>query len=333
MCPFFLCIFVKTILKMINEVRNTVLSVLNKNNYGYISPSDFNLYATNAQMEIFEDYFSNYNKAVNMENARMAGSDYAEIEGPIAETMEAFLVTNFLLNSASSPSLPTSNYFFAPSVTTTGDTSYYILKMLYHTNIIGSGANSGVVINSLVDSLAQFNTLGIIPGDIVVNVNTSKTARVVTVSSNTTIVLDSDIFLTTPVNYLIISQASKEAEKVSVGKITALNNSMLTRPNNIFPVYTLEASFIKAYPATVNQFGQVEAIYFRHPKPPKWTFLSLSSGEPVFDQSQPDYQDFELPEEDNYRLVMKILQYCGISIRESEVASFAMGQENLQNQQ
>jgi hypothetical protein len=99
MCLFFLCIFVKTIFDMINEVRNTVLSVLNKNNYGYISPSDFNLFATNAQMEIFEDYFSNYNKAINMENTRSAGSDYAEIEGPIAETMETFLVAKFLSNS------------------------------------------------------------------------------------------------------------------------------------------------------------------------------------------------------------------------------------------
>lgn len=43
---------------MINEVRNAVLSVLNKNNYGYISPSDFNLYAANAQMELYEEYYS-----------------------------------------------------------------------------------------------------------------------------------------------------------------------------------------------------------------------------------------------------------------------------------
>ena len=49
---------------MINEVRNTVLSVLNKNNYGYISPSDFNLFASNAQMEIWEEYFSSYNKTI-----------------------------------------------------------------------------------------------------------------------------------------------------------------------------------------------------------------------------------------------------------------------------
>ena len=42
---------------MINEVRNTVLSIANKNNFGYITPNDFNLYARQAQLDIFEDYF------------------------------------------------------------------------------------------------------------------------------------------------------------------------------------------------------------------------------------------------------------------------------------
>jgi hypothetical protein len=318
---------------MINEVRNTVLSVLNKNNYGYISPSDFNLYAENAQMEIFEDYFSGYNKAINAENARAAGTDYAEVEGPIAETIEGFLVTKFLSNPATSPSLPSSNSFSVPSVTTTGDTAYYILKMLCHTNVISSGTNTAIGSNVLISSSGQFLSLGITSGDIVVNVNTKKTARVVVVSSNTTITLDSNIFLTTPLNYLIISQNSKEAEKVSVGKITMLNSSLLTQPNNMFPSYTLEGDYINIYPKTINQFGQVEAIYFRHPLPPKWTYITLANGEPVFDQSQPDYQDFELPYEDTYRLVMKILQYCGMSIREAEVTQFSMVQEQQNNLQ
>jgi len=69
---------------MINSVRNTVLSILNKNNYGYISPSDFNLFAKQAQMEIYEEYYSSYNKTINAENARVSGTEYADIENPIA---------------------------------------------------------------------------------------------------------------------------------------------------------------------------------------------------------------------------------------------------------
>jgi hypothetical protein len=30
---------------MINSVKSTVMSVANKNNFGYITPEDFNLYA------------------------------------------------------------------------------------------------------------------------------------------------------------------------------------------------------------------------------------------------------------------------------------------------
>ena len=309
---------------MINEVRNTVLSVLNKNNYGYISPSDFNLYAVNAQMEIFEQYFSNYNKAINMENSRMAGSDYAEVEGPLAETLETFLKTNYLSHIGG-------NIFSAPSVTTTGDTAYYILKILTHSTLLVTGTSDVLVASGLGDTTASFLSDGISQGDIVVNTSTDSAATVLSVVSNNAIILDSDIFVVTSQGYKIFSQVAKEADKVSVGKITMLNNSLLTQPNNMFPSYTLEADRLKLYPTTINDYGQIEAVYFRPPLPPKWTFITLANGEPVFDQSQPDYQDFELPIEDVYRLVMKILQYCGISIREAEVAQFGIIQEQ-QNQ-
>jgi hypothetical protein len=47
----------------------------------------------------------------------------------------------------------------------------------------------------------------------------------------------------------------------------------------------------------------------------------------VFDQSQLDYQDFELPYEDEFKLIMKILQYAGMSIREIQAVQFGVAQE------
>lgn len=311
---------------MINEVRNTVLSVLNKNNYGYISPSDFNLYATNAQMDLFESYFNDYNKAINMENARASGTDYADTKSQIAETLETFLVTNLLHNNFG-------NNFSSPSLTTTGDVSYYNLKMSIYPSVINKGTNTSISANELVDFTGQFTNLGISIGDIVVNITTKKSALVSAILSNTVILLDSDIFLVLNQDFAVISSKNKQAEKVSVGKISMLNNSLLTKPSKIFPAYTLEGNSIKVYPSTINTFGQVECVYFRPPKPPKWTYISIFSGEPVFDQSQADYQDFELPIEDIYKLVARILLYCGVSIRESEISSFAIGQEAKQNQQ
>jgi hypothetical protein len=306
---------------MINSVRNTVLSVLNKNNYGYISPSDFNLFAANAQMQIYEDYFDSYNKIINFENARTAGTDYADLEQPMSETMEIFLRTDYLTKIAA-------NRFSAPSLTTTGFEAYYILDIQCKPVTLATGANTSVSSGNLVNTAGAFLSKGIVPGDVVTNLTTGLVTTVVAVLNNTTIQLASNIFLATPNSYAIFSSATiVQAEKVSNGKISLLNNSNLTAPTIQFPAYTLQGEVITMYPTSIQNRGQVECIYFRFPKTPKWTYINLSSGEPVFDQSQSDYQDFELPAEDEYKLISRILQYCGISIRESDVAQFGIAKE------
>lgn len=305
---------------MINEVRNAVLSIANKNNYGYISPSDFNLYAANAQMELYEEYYSSYNKTINAENQRASGTDYSDIESPLAETLETFLESNYLAHLGG-------NKYSVPTLATVGNESYYILKILCHTKEIVSGTNTGLISNGLQDSGATFLTDGIAEGDIVVNTTTDAVANVLAVVSNNVIILNSDIFLVISEGYKIISATSKEADKVSVGKITMLNSSSLTTPNELYPSYTLEGQTLKLYPNTINDKGKVEAVYFRFPKTPKWTYVTLTNGEPAFDQTQPDYQDFELPPEDGYKLVTKILEYCGMSIRETELTQFGMIQQ------
>ena len=83
---------------MINTVRNTVLSVLNKNNYGYLSPSDFNLFAKQAQLDLFESYFYSYNYQINKENARSSGTGYADITKTIEEAIDVFSETKALVN-------------------------------------------------------------------------------------------------------------------------------------------------------------------------------------------------------------------------------------------
>ena len=241
---------------MINSVRNTVLSVLNKNNYGYISPSDFNLFAKQAQMEIYEEYYSSYNKAINAENARLSGTEYADIENPIAEVLEGFLRNDTLVQVA-----PATNQYYVPSLVTTGFNFYMISR------------------------LTCFNG----------------TTRL------------------------------GDAEKVANARLYMLLDSMLTAPTTQYPAYIIEGDVISVYPDTINGVSSLKCSYFRLPLDPKWTYISLPNGEPAFDQSQPDYQDFELPLEDEYKVVMKILQYCGMSIREIQIAQYGIQQEQSEN--
>lgn len=316
---------------MINSVRNTVLSVLNKNNYGYISPSDFNLYAKQAQLEVFEEYFSNFNKGINMENQRVSGSDYADINKATAETIESFLVTDFLTPfDYDFPEVSRGRYYI-PSLTTTGNEAYMINRVVCYPTELTNGTSTLVIPDILQDINATF--VGLVnPGDIVVNSTTYQTAIVYSVISDTTLQISADIFQTFGDTYYIISgQKYKESEKVNNAKLTMLNLSNLTSPSSMFPAYSLDGAQMQVYPFSttfsVAKLGQLQAQYFRYPKAPKWTYITLSAGEPVFDQSQPDYQDFEMPQEDEFKLVMKILQYCGVSIRENEVTQFAMAQE------
>jgi hypothetical protein len=317
---------------MINSVRNTVLSILNKNNYGYISPSDFNLFAKQAQLDIFEDYFYEYNYQINKENARTSGTGYADIRKGYEEVIDAFSVDNFLSHNVS-------NKFFTPSPTTTNDNYYLLNKVLAYTRLLASGSNTSVVVSSLVDNTTNFVAAGVQVGSIVGNTTTNETAYVESIVGTDTLVLTdgngnpADIFQAFPEKYVIYdSGVVSEAEKVSHSKITMLNNSLLTSPSTLFPAYTHQEPNITLFPASINTIGAVQCQYIRYPKDPKWTYITLIGGEPSFDQSQPDFQDFELPISDEPTLVLKILQYAGMSIREVAAVQFGQGLEQKEDQ-
>lgn len=322
---------------MINSVRNTVLSVLNKNNYGYISPSDFNLFAKQAQMEIFDEYFSSFNKTTNMENSRLSGTDYADIGRTLSEVLETFLTQKFLWAKTLFPLGGISisdSVFYLPSINTTGDQAYMINNVLCYNKRILLAPSSDTTVapyTLIVDSAINFYNLGVSERDIVVNLTTNQSTMVSAISDENTLNLQDDIFTSPTQEFAIYSYLDvSEAEKVSNGKIFQLNTSSITSPSRKYPAYSIINDVLYIYPAKPVFYGFVRATYFRYPKDPKWTYVSLFGGEPSFDQSQPDYQDFELPLEDEYKLSMKILQYCGVSIRESEVTQFAMAQEQHQ---
>ncbi len=84
------------------------------------------------------------------------------------------------------------------------------------------------------------------------------------------------------------------------------------------------------YPNTIT--SNVKVHYLRYPKEPKWTYTSIG-GDPLFNPSAIDYQDFEMPLSDFSDLVVKILQYAGVSIREQEVMAAAKAEELQEIQQ
>ena len=332
MTSFFFLIFVKK-KAMINAVRNTVLAILNKNNYGYISPSDFNLFAKQAQLDIFDEYFLGYNNQINKENGRVSGTGYADITKGYEEVIDTFSVTSSLANSSA-------NVYSVPTAATTGSDYYLLNKVLIYSEVTSSGVttSTGSGNTALIDSTATFQTDGVAVGDtvsVVLSNSVVTNLTVQSVTSETQLIVSTAVLTSSGLYYSVYKAANlkNEAEQVNHSKITMLNKSMLTAPNITFPAYTQEGSLITLYPNTVSQVGRVVSQYIRYPKDPKWTYVSLSGGEPVFDQSQSDYQDFELPEDDGNNLVARILQYAGLSIREIPTVQFGQALEQQENQE
>jgi hypothetical protein len=319
---------------MINAVRNTVLSVLNKNNYGYLSPSDFNLFARQAQLDIFESYFYQYNYQINKENARQSGSGIADLAKGIEESMDLFSITEGLFINSN-----VAGSYLMPSPTTTGTDYYFVNKVLAYKDIITSGTTAAfaVAFNQLITVGQTFTTLGIAVGDIVA-VQTATVGvqylTVVSVDDDNTITTTGTVLIAAGFPYTIIKAGTQqnEVEKVTHSKITMLNNSIYTSPSSTYPAYTSQETLLQVSPDTITTAGRVIAQYFRYPLDPNWTYIELANGEPVFYQTAADFQDFEVPIDDETNLVLKILQYAGVSIREADVYQFAQGEEAKENQ-
>ena len=312
---------------MIDDVRNTVLAIANKNNYGYISPQDFNLYCQQAQMDLFEDYFYQYNSWITKQNQRVSGTGYADIVKSLEEVMDFFSQEVFLVQ------VGVANTYSLPS-------DYYLMnKLFYYPNSVAEGTNTFVAAFKLTDSTAAFSNLTnpTTPpiGSIIVNTTTNSQCYVTAVDNATTLSISANIMNLND-SYIIYTNTNiSEVERVSQNKLFYLTSSPLTAPSNQFPAYVLGGNTVTVYPSTILSSTSIKAQYIRYPKPPKWTYsiISATEGTPVFNDTQPDYQDFELPLSDEPTLVAKICQYVGIEIREADVVDFGTAQITNENQE
>ena len=249
---------------MINEVRNTVLALLNKNNNGYLTPEEFNLLATQAQLELFEESFINYNTWINKQNARLSNNESADIPRQYLEVIDGFREPNTQLTE-------TSAFFELP-------TDWYTID------------------NVFLDSTA-----------------------------------------TGVYSSLIM------ADRVSIAQASRVLRSNLTSPTADYPIYsmvedktTLNGKIIVFH----EEIGDVEITtgnvyidYVRYTKSPIWTYKEIGTGgAPLFDDTNVYYQDFELPQSDYVGLVIKILEYSGVVIREPDIINYAK-QENILDDQ
>lgn len=227
---------------MVNSVYNTVLNIVAKERNGFITPEEFNSFAKQAQLELFQQYFYDFQKAKISDLKGMETSGYSDITKQLDQTIDAFSKnTDLVYNGVDLK-------FDLPE-------NFFLLNVLYYNG--------------------------------------------------------------------------KEVTHVDQGKLYYLLNSNLTAPTETYPTYVMQGTQVAVYPTTITD--NINIYYVRYPADPKWTY-TVVNGSPLFNQSANDYQDFELAISDFPKLVVKICEYAGVSIREMDVVTAARAEEAYTDQ-
>lgn len=216
------------------------MSILNKDNNGYVTPEEFNSFAKQAQLEIFNQYFVDFKNSKLADFKGMETSGYSDVTKQMDQTIDYF--------SKQVPLVYSAGKFAMPS-------GWFLMNALYYNQ--------------------------------------------------------------------------KEVEHVDQRNVYRLLQSNLTAPNTLYPAYVMQGDDITIYPSTIT--SGVETYYVRFPYDPKWTY-TVVNGSPLFNQSANDYQDFELTASDFPKLVVKICEYAGTSIREQEVVANSKQEELYMDQ-
>ena len=133
----------------------------------------------------------------------------------------------------------------------------------------------------------------------------------------------------------IISVDNIVADRASHEEIKYINLSPLTAPVKTQPVYTLGDLGVTVYPNTITT--GVKADYLKTPIRPKWGYV-LQNNTPyydptVFDPANDSYDtpaksyNFELHPSEENNLVIRILTYAGVVIKQGDITGFSQGKE------
>lgn len=142
----------------------------------------------------------------------------------------------------------------------------------------------------------------------------------------------SDLYRATGVT-IVNSTTGKRIDCELVGKGAELNmvlRSNTVAPSLTYPIYVDIGGSCRVYPTLASPYG-AELLYIRRPKYPKWSY-TLASGNPVYNAGATDLQNIELPNSMFAEFIVKVMGYCGITLREADVVAVANQEEMKDNQ-
>jgi len=298
----------------VNTVYQTVLLILNKEQRGYMTPVEFNRTGTQAQLEIFENYFEDLNQQIRIPQT---DTDYASRTVGIDEKMSYFKEFGSATYNNPVFELPgITNYTSGlPSATQTFSNN----PVTNPATLTGSALTLS---NSAGISEVFLNGVELSPD--------AYTLNGATLTLVTTPVLNDSVVINLYANqfyrlgnlfYTAGALSTQELERVTRSELFHLNSSNLTKPTTTYPIYTYEANNITVYPVSI--VSGIDASYIRKPIPPVWNFTVTNN---AYVYSPQISFNFEIHPSEQTELILKILLYAGVVIKSPEIIQVAASQ-------
>ncbi len=299
----------------INTVYQRVLAVLNKEQRGYVTPQEFNLFANQAQMDLFEQYFYDINQF-----GRMHGNDteFSDMLNILNEKINLFEVTSAMTYAG--------NYWSAPS------DLYRIGTLIYNSaEVERINKNEFLYINASpltkpTETRPVFvaNARGYrVYGSLIVRSSNSKLNGAVSSSAtinisaaNPSISIGNIVTGTGISGVVTVAAINSNGTTITLSSAQSISNSTVLTFTTPAPTQLITAG--------------VACNYIKRPATVQWAG-TLVDGSSL--QSSANSVDFELHDSEETELVMKILELAGISTRELQVYQIAAQEEAKNTQQ
>ena len=314
----------------INNVYQKVLAIANKEQRGYITPQEFNLFANQAQMDIFEQYFYDKNQYNRLPKDN---TPYADLDHLLEEKISIFKKRQqpvTIINEFGDGTLPN---------------DVYRLDNLTRLSLTGvSGSTANIIEEVTEDEFMLMDRTPLAKATIErpVYVRTSATGVKikpfsVTPSASAAVYFtqngDTDGTTTISVDAggnLDFIEAGQTITGTDILPGTTVVSISGSGPNNL----EISQAATGSTPDVTLTFASddIKCNYIRKPATVKWTY-TVVVGKALYNASAADLQNFELHESEENNLVIKILQLAGISMKDYNVTQVASQKESSDIQQ
>ena len=278
-----------------------------------MTPVEFNKIGTQVQLEIFERYFEDLNQQIRIPQT---DTDYADRVSNLDEKISLFKTignTTYANGSFSLPAESGSSQATFTTVTILNQQAYTITTIT--ANQLTSGTTT-VYLDGIASTAYSINGTTI-------TLNVAPAAGIDIFIVN----VQDDFYRLGTVIYSTGALPTQELERVDRGELYHLLSSKLTAPTTTYPIYVYERQKLFVYPQTI-QTG-VQATYIRKPVDPIWNF-TLSGNAYVYN---PDTSlNFELHDSEQTEIVLKVLLYAGVVVKDPTIIQVA-AQQVAQEQQ